>query len=504
MAALMASLLIEAPDRALEHSVTFALIELGDADSIATYATVAHSPRQQQAAMTALDQLGAADRLTVEFMLAAVDQADRQCADTAAELLSKHPEWAPRFALKIGDRFQQTRNVGELPASLLTIARGWKETTAIKELVGKSLSSASGASPAAQLHVTQLLSLYAGAALQSEWDVPIAVWLRKSDVNIREQLLQLLTRINLSDAKAIQESLLELARQATSETQQLQFLAALPSGTDPNDPAFESVLLRALQSSDPTTGQAATAALKRIKLSRGGGTQLLANLKVQPPRDLFISVEAIHRLGNDELDESMLATLADLPSAKTLAMDQLLNLYRNRGAKLKGLTEQAIKQLSRSPADVEAKVDALLAKLGPGDPIRGLQLFRSSKTACSNCHRLGYVGGDIGPELSRIGSSRTRRALLEAVLFPSARLEQSYQPTRILTLDGQVYNGIVKNTSNASTLDLQLTADKTISLATAEIERQEPSQVSIMPAGMLELLTADELADLLALLESGK
>ena len=185
-------------------------------------------------------------------------------------------------------------------------------------------------------------------------------------------------------------------------------------------------------------------------------------------------------------------------------MDQLLNLYRNRGDKLKGLTERAIKKLSRPPEDVEAKVDAMLAKLGPGDAIRGLQLFRSSKTACSSCHRLGYVGGEIGPELSRIGGSRTRRALLEAILFPSARLEQSYQPTRVLTLDGQVYNGIVKNTSNSKTLDLQLTADKTISLATSEIERQEPSQVSIMPAGMLELLNPEELADLLALLESGK
>lgn len=504
MAALMASLLIDAPDRALEHSVTFALIALDNADSVASYATIAHSPRQQQAAMTALDQLGAADRLTVEFMLAAVDQADRQCADTAAELLSKHPEWASRFASKIRERFQQTRNTGELPASLLTIARGWKETAAIQELVGASLKSAYNASPAAQSDLTQLLSMYSGAALQSEWDASIAEWLRKSEPSIREHLLQSLTRINLSGAHEIQASLLQLAKQSTSETQQLTFLAALPSGTDPNDPALETTLLRSLQSSDPTTGQAATSALKRLKLSPAAGTQLLANLKVQPPRDLFTSVEAIHRLGNDELDESMLNTLADLPSAKTLSMDQLLNLYRNRGDKLKGLTEQAIKKLSRSPDDVEARVDAMLAKLGPGDPIRGLQLFRSNKTACSSCHRLGYVGGEIGPELSRIGGSRTRRALLEAILFPSARLEQSYQPTRILTLDGQVYNGIIKNTSNANTLDLQLTADKTISLSTAEIERQEPSQVSIMPAGMLELLTPLELADLLALLESGK
>ena len=504
IAALMTGLDISSPDRHLEHSITYALIEIGAADPITTFATSKHTPRQQQAAMTALDQLGASDKLTADFVLAAVDQADRQCADTAAEILGKHAEWAPRFTAKIAERFQQSRDIQEIPASLLTIARGWKDTAAIQELIGTSLKTVATSSPTTQSHLVQLLNLYAGSALNADWDTSIADWLKKSDTVMREQLLTTLTRLNLSNAKAVQQTLLQLAKQSRSDVEQLQFLAALPSGTDPNDPALENTLLRSLNSTDATNGQAATSALKRIKLSRDGGSQLLAGLKNQPPRDLFVSVEAINRLGNDELDESMLNTLADLPSAKTLSMDQLLNLYRNRGDKLKGLTEQAIKKLSRAPEDVEAKVDAMLAKLGPGDPIRGLQLFRSSKTACSNCHRLGYVGGEIGPELSRIGGSRTRRALLEAILFPSARLEQSYQPTRVLTLDGQVYNGIVKNTSNAKTLDLQLTADKSISIATSEIERQEPSQVSIMPAGMHELLTPEELSDLLALLESGK
>jgi putative membrane-bound dehydrogenase-like protein len=504
IAALMASLDISSPDRHLEHSITFALIEIGAADPLATFAASQHSARQQQAAMTALDQLGAADKLSVDFMLAAVDQADRPCADTAAEILGKHSEWAPLYATKIAARFQQARDSQESPASLLTIARGWKDTPAIQELIGATLKTVAGNSPTAQSQLIQLLNMYSGAALHADWDTSIAEWLKASDAGIREQLLTTLTRLNLSNTKAVQQTLLQLAKKSLSDTEQLQFLAALPSGTDPNDPALESALLRSLRSTDSTNGQAATSALKRIKLSRDGGSQLLASLKDQPPRDLFVSVEAINRLGNDELDESMLKTLVNLPSAKTLSMDQLLNLYRNRGDKLKDLTEQAIKKLSRAPEDIEAQVDATLAKLGPGDPIRGLQMFRSSKTACSSCHRLGYVGGEIGPELSRIGGSRTRRALLEAILFPSARLEQSYQPTRVLTLDGQVYNGIVKNTSNSKTLDLQLTADKSISIATSEIERQEPSQISIMPAGMLELLTAEELADLLALLESGK
>ncbi len=65
----------------------------------------------------------------------------------------------------------------------------------------------------------------------------------------------------------------------------------------------------------------------------------------------------------------------------------------------------------------------------------------------------------IGPELSRIGSTRTRRDLLEAILYPSVRLAQSYQPLRVLTQDGQVYNGLVKS-ENAQELVLILAAER--------------------------------------------
>ena len=502
--ALMKGIDVDGTDRVLDHSITYALIEIGDADAIAPFATSQYSPRQQQAAMTALDQLGAADRLTVEFMLSALDQPDAGCSTTAADLLSRHAEWAPRFAAKIAARLQQSRDAAELPASLVTIARGWKETASIQELIGASLKSAANASPTAQGHLIQLLSFYAGASLPSEWDQSLAHWLTMTSDDLHQQLVPVLSRINSTESSALKATLLQLAAKTQSESQRLNYLAALPTGSKLDDPELERSFLTSLQSQVPEVSQSATLALKRLQVTRESGDQLLANLKAQSPRDLIVSVEAINRLSDDALDESMLHTLAELSSAKTLSMDQLLNLYRKRGEKLRTLAEQVIAKLSRADTDIESKVDTILAKLGPGDPIRGLQLFRSSKAACSSCHRLGYVGGEIGPELSRIGASRTRRALLEAILFPSARLEQSYQPVRVLTLDGQVYNGIVKNSSNSKTLDLQLTADKVISIPTSEIERQEPSQISIMPAGTLELLTPDELADLLALLESGK
>jgi putative heme-binding domain-containing protein len=154
--------------------------------------------------------------------------------------------------------------------------------------------------------------------------------------------------------------------------------------------------------------------------------------------------------------------------------------------------------------DVSGKVAEILQGLPPGDALRGLQVFRSHKAACNACHRLGYVGGELGPELSTIGNSRSRAALLEAILFPNARLEQGYRPTQFLTVDGLVYSGLVGERFDAGSFWLHLDADRKILLRDEQIERQEPATVSIMPSGIGEILSVQELADLLEILGAAR
>ena len=69
---------------------------------------------------------------------------------------------------------------------------------------------------------------------------------------------------------------------------------------------------------------------------------------------------------------------------------------------------------------VEARRSAsrtsLLAVQG-GDVARGQAVFNSPKAACLTCHAIGYLGGKVGPDLTRIGQVRSERDLLEAVSF---------------------------------------------------------------------------------------
>ncbi|HAC92754.1 MAG TPA: hypothetical protein DCF63_19300 [Planctomycetaceae bacterium] len=106
--------------------------------------------------------------------------------------------------------------------------------------------------------------------------------------------------------------------------------------------------------------------------------------------------------------------------------------------------------------------------------------------------------------MSSIGRSRTRESLAEAILFPNRRIEQGYQSTSVLTTDGRLLNGIVRGKPPEGNMELQISADQIQTIAADEIEQQKPSEVSIMPGGLKDLLTAQELADLISLLEAAQ
>ena len=93
--------------------------------------------------------------------------------------------------------------------------------------------------------------------------------------------------------------------------------------------------------------------------------------------------------------------------------------------------------------------------------------------------------------------------MLEAILFPSISFVRSYEPITIVTVDGRVLNGVIRNETSRE-ITLQLDAQKVLRLPTEEIEQRQPGTVSIMPAGLDKQLTAQQLADLVGFLRDRK
>ncbi|MCP4892037.1 MAG: c-type cytochrome [Planctomycetaceae bacterium] len=140
----------------------------------------------------------------------------------------------------------------------------------------------------------------------------------------------------------------------------------------------------------------------------------------------------------------------------------------------------------------------------PGDPKRGREwFFDSQQGQCVSCHRLQGGGRSVGPDLDGIAVKRSREQLLESLLDPSKTIEPAFQSFAVLTDTGTVVTGL-KVAETDSHWTLRQADGKDIHIARETIESSKPQTQSLMPTGLAAEMTAEELADLLAFLQSLK
>jgi len=156
-----------------------------------------------------------------------------------------------------------------------------------------------------------------------------------------------------------------------------------------------------------------------------------------------------------------------------------------------------------APVDQAKQLRELADRLPGGDALRGKAVFRGPKAGCSTCHSMAYHGGHFGPDLTRIGQVRKKMGLLEAIVFPGASLVRSYETMQVSTSGGDVLAGIVRD-QGAGHVSLGVSPEKTIRIDRGNIKNIELLNVSLMPAGMDQVLTQQELADLIAYLEASR
>lgn len=157
-----------------------------------------------------------------------------------------------------------------------------------------------------------------------------------------------------------------------------------------------------------------------------------------------------------------------------------------------------VQPTSQRKAELLGQYKATLAASpdGPPDLSRGRAVF--SRT-CLQCHKMYDAGGDVGPDLT--GSDRANiDYILENVLDPSAAVSHDYTVTSVATTDGRLISGIIREQTDAS-LVLQ-TANERIVISRQDVDAIKPSEISMMPEGLLERLSPQELRDLFAYLAS--
>ncbi|HRF01984.1 MAG TPA: c-type cytochrome [Pirellulaceae bacterium] len=124
---------------------------------------------------------------------------------------------------------------------------------------------------------------------------------------------------------------------------------------------------------------------------------------------------------------------------------------------------------------------------------------------CFKCHRFKGEGGLVGPDLTASGRRFNQQNLLEALVEPSKVISDQYQPTLFSLLDGRQIAGRVINLNGNNYLVQQNMLDpgSLTPVNVDEIDEMVPSPVSMMPDGLLDTFTLDDIRDLVAYLKSG-
>ena len=200
------------------------------------------------------------------------------------------------------------------------------------------------------------------------------------------------------------------------------------------------------------------------------------------------------------LADALEAMIADKhPSA--LRLDVIIAAKQRKLDSLNGLLSAY--ETARSKRDKDPLVAAHLDTAFGGDIKRGKDIFHN-KTAvsCIRCHKIGWDGGNVGPALTDLGSKHDRRYIIEAITIPNAVIAKGYNQQKVLTDDGVVHIGILKETTDEQIILLD-SDGKEIFIDRETVEATKPG-LSSMPANLHELLTPTELRDLVEFLASQK
>jgi putative heme-binding domain-containing protein len=134
---------------------------------------------------------------------------------------------------------------------------------------------------------------------------------------------------------------------------------------------------------------------------------------------------------------------------------------------------------------------------GKGDLAAGKKLFQQS---CGVCHRLFGEGNEIGPDLSGADRKNTELMLL-SIVDPSAYIRPEYVSYEVVTQDDQSVSGLMVESTPAAVTILDRNNQRQV-FARDRVRKINESKLSLMPEGLLEAMTPQQVMDLFSYLQS--
>lgn len=145
-----------------------------------------------------------------------------------------------------------------------------------------------------------------------------------------------------------------------------------------------------------------------------------------------------------------------------------------------------------------APQERIIPEIAGGDWENGKKLFFSDQLLCGKCHKVGYEGGRVGPNLSNL-VHRDYASVMRDINQPSAAINPDHIAYMVSLKDGGQALGVVLEES-AQLLTLGQVNGVDLAIPQTQVERRDAMSVSLMPAGLLNALSQDEQRDVMTFL----
>jgi len=492
-------------DAVLSHSLIHALIEIADAPAMRR-SLASDNVFTRRAALIALDQIEGGD-LKAEDVTPHLASSDTALRQAASWIAGRHSEWggalAGFFRERLAAKGLSDAEYTELQSQLAQFAKD----ASVQELLAATARDSAASLPA---RATALRAMGRAGLKEppAAWHSAVTTALSTEDKEVLRAAVVAARQLPSpkGGGRELADALQQIGRAAKVPADiRLDALAAVPGGLSEVDSGLFDFLLSNLAPSQPVPIRNASASvIAKAKLSETQLSTLADALKGLGPMEVPKVLPAFERLPGEALGLRLLAALKESKGAAALRADVLRPRLTNFPAVVQQQGEELLAAINVDAAKQKAHLESLLAEVkGKGDIRRGQAIFNSTKTACLTCHALGYQGGKVGPDLTRISEVRSERDLLEAIVYPSASFVRSYEPVVVATKDGEEQSGVLRKDSPEEVL-LATGPTTEVRIARSDITEMRPGAVSVMPQGLDEQLSRQELADLLAFLKNTK
>lgn len=480
------------------HAIVLALIRIGDSATLIP-ALNDVSADVRLAALLALDRLPDSG-LTAANVSALLDPRHPQLQSTAIQILTRRG-WSGAVLEQLR-QWLSTEAFDPARTDLLrSIIQSLGSDTELQDLLAKVLRE-----PATSAAVRHLV-------LETMAQVPLervpATWLAEArwalDSTDEKTTLSALALLRSSRSADFGPVLHALARDSKRPVE-IRLEAALCVAAHLKELPKELFVLATSclnQNHTPLVRLSAARLLAQCALSDAQRSALAPMLSQAGPLELPRLFSAFERGRSGEIGRKLVASLSQNRAVSSIPAAEFNRVFESFPEDVRSAAEKLRQPASDEAAEVQTRIQSLLATLPAGDVLRGRDVFFGKKALCSTCHALDGKGERIGPDLSKAGAVRTRRDLLEAVVFPSATFARNFEPFLIKTKDGKVVTGIITQETPSGLV--MFTNERTeVRLARADIAKMTPGTISIMPQGLETQLSASEFADLLAYMQSLK